>query len=201
MYKIAAFFEFNAKINKKILSEKNKVKKKFGNQIYLNHPVHLTLFTLNILKISELRKIYSQKKIIYKKPLSIKFDKPGIFYNDPLTNGHTIFYHVKKNKKLHEIQLRNLKEINKKINVIKNEKYSFNNKTLRKNYMKFGFPFAGNIWIPHITIASINKNKKSEPFLKKFLNSKINLKCFVNELSFYKINKNEHKFLFRVKNF
>ena len=78
MYKIAAFFEFNAKINKKILSEKNKVKKKFGNQIYLNHPVHLTLFTLNILKISELRKIYSQKKIIYKKPLSIKFDKPGI---------------------------------------------------------------------------------------------------------------------------
>ena len=28
MYKIAAFFEFNAKINKKILSEKNKVKKK-----------------------------------------------------------------------------------------------------------------------------------------------------------------------------
>ena len=28
------------------------------------------------------------------------------------TNGHTIFYHVK-NKKLHEIQLRNLKEINK----------------------------------------------------------------------------------------
>ena len=94
-----------------------------------------------------------------------------------------------------------MKEINKKINVIKNEKYSFNNKTLRKNYMKFGFPFAGKIWIPHITIASINKNKKSEPFLKKFLNSKINLKCFVNELSFYKINKNEHKFLFKVKNF
>ena len=27
MYKIAAFFELNAKINKKILSEKNKVKK------------------------------------------------------------------------------------------------------------------------------------------------------------------------------
>ena len=107
MYKIAAFFEFNEKINKKILSEKNKIKKKFGNQIYLDHPVHMTLFTLKILKISELKKIYSQKKNLSKKPLSIHLDKPGIFYNDPLTNGHTLFYHVKKNKKLHEIQLRN----------------------------------------------------------------------------------------------
>ena len=201
MYKIAAFFEFNEKINKKILSEKNKIKKKFGNQIYLDHPVHMTLFTLKILKISELKKIYSQKKNLSKKPLSIHLDKPGIFYNDPLTNGHTLFYHVKKNKKLHEIQLRNLKKINKKVNVIKNDKNLLNFKTFRKNYMKYGFLFAGKIWIPHTTIASINKNKKSELFLKKFLDSKINLKCFVNELSFYKINKNDHKFLFKVKNF
>ena len=37
MHKIAAFLEFNEKINKKIQSEKNKVKKKFGDQIYLDH--------------------------------------------------------------------------------------------------------------------------------------------------------------------
>ena len=201
MYKIAAFFEFNEKIKKKVLLEKNKVKKKFGNQIYLDHPVHMTLFTINIPKISELSKIYYEKKIVSNKPLSIHFHKPGIFYNDPLTNGHTLFYHVKKNKKLHEIQLRNLKKINKKIKVIKNDKNLLNVETLRKNYMKYGFPFAGKIWIPHTTIASINKNKKSESFLKKFINTKINLKCFVNELSFYKINKNDHKFLFKVKNF
>ena len=33
-----------------------KVKQKFGNQTYLNHPVHLTLFTLKIKKTSELKK-------------------------------------------------------------------------------------------------------------------------------------------------
>ena len=201
MHKIAAFLEFNEKINKKIQSEKNKVKKKFGDQIYLDHPVHLTLFTLNILKISDLIKIYSEKKITSKKHISINIHKPGIFYNDPLTNGHTLFYYVKKNKKLREIQLRNLKKINKKINVIKNNNYLLNIKAFRKNYMKYGFPFSGKIWIPHTTIASINKNKESETFLKKFINSKINLKCFVDELSFYKINKNEHKLLFKVKNF
>ena len=40
MYKIAAFITFNKTIEKNILSKKTKVKVKFGNQIYLNHPVH-----------------------------------------------------------------------------------------------------------------------------------------------------------------
>ena len=58
MYKIAAFIEFDKKIKKKILKQKKIIKKKFGDQSYLNHPVHLTLFTLKIQKISELKKIY-----------------------------------------------------------------------------------------------------------------------------------------------
>ena len=62
MYKIAAFIEFDKKITRKILNQKQIVKKKFGNQIYLNHPVHLTLFTINIKNINKLRKIYSNKK-------------------------------------------------------------------------------------------------------------------------------------------
>ena len=60
MYKIAAFIKFNKKIENKILFQKKKVKDLFGDQTYLNHPVHLTLFTLKIKKISEL-------KIFYKK--------------------------------------------------------------------------------------------------------------------------------------
>ena len=50
MYKVAAFIKFDKKIEKKILQQKKLVKKRFGNQTYLNHPVHLTLFTLNIKK-------------------------------------------------------------------------------------------------------------------------------------------------------
>ena len=53
MYKIAAFIEFDKKITQKILNQKKIVKKKFGNQIYLNHPVHLTLFTLNVKNIDK----------------------------------------------------------------------------------------------------------------------------------------------------
>ena len=62
MYKIAAFIEFDNKITKKILNQKKIIKKVFGKQIYLNHPVHLTLFTLKIQKIYELKKINLEEK-------------------------------------------------------------------------------------------------------------------------------------------
>ena len=96
MYKIAAFIEFDKKITKKILNQKKIVKKKFGNQIYLNHPVHLTLFTLNIKNINKLKKIYINKNKIQSKPFSINVTRQGIFYNDLLTGDHTILYHIKK---------------------------------------------------------------------------------------------------------
>ena len=201
MYKIAAFIEFDKKISNKILKQKKIVKKKFGNQIYLNHPVHLTLFTLNIKKINELKKIYINNKKKESKPLFVNLTKPGIFYNDPLTGGHTFFHYIKKNKRIGEIQLRHLKKINNKLFVYKKNKNLFKNNDLKKNYKKFGFPFAGNIWIPHTTVASIKNLKNDNTYIKKFLSEKIKLKCVIREIKFYKIMKDKHDFLFNVKDF
>ena len=201
MYKIAAFIEFDKKITNKILSQKKVVEKKFGNQIYLKHPVHLTLFTLNIKKISELKNIYINDKGKQSKPFSIIIKRPGIFYNDPLTGGHTFFHHIKKDKKVSEIQLKHLKKINKKLNVFKNNIKLFKNDILKNNYKKYGFPFVNKIWIPHTTIASIKNLKKNNKYIKQFLSKKIKLKCFVEEIKFYKIVKNRHEFLFNVKDF
>jgi hypothetical protein len=201
MYKIAAFIEFDKKITNKILSKKKNFKKKFGNQIYLNHPVHLTLFTLYIKKISELKKIYINNSNKYSKAITINLFKSGIFFNDPITNGHTFFYYIRKTKKISEIQLNNLKKINNKINVLKKNINQFKLPILKKNYKRFGFPFVGEIWIPHTTISSIEDLKQNDKFVKNFLSSKINLKCQVNEIKFYKIHKDKHDFLFNVKNF
>jgi len=200
MYKIAAFIEFDKKIERKILKQKKRVKKLFGNQKYLNHPVHLTLFTLKIQKISDLKKIYKKIVISNKnKSLKVHFNKAGVFINDPLTQGHTIFYNIKKNKKLCSIQINHLKKINKKINVLKHDFNLLKISILRRNYKKYGFPFAGNIWIPHVTIASLKDIKSDHKFIKNFLKSKINLKCQINELKFYKIVKDKHTFLFSTK--
>ena len=201
MYKIAAFIEFDKRITNKILKQKKIVKKKFGNQIYLNHPVHLTLFTLNIKKINELKKIYINNKKKKSKPLFVSLTKPGIFYNDPLTGGHTFFHYIKKNKRIGEIQLRHLKKINNKLFVYRKNKNLFKNNDFKKNYKKFGFPFAGNIWLPHTTVASIKNLKINNKYIKKFLSEKIKLKCAIKEIKFYKIIKDRHVFLFNVKDF
>ena len=201
MYKIAAFIEFDKKITKKILKQKKIVKKKFGNQIYLNHPVHLTLFTLNVKNIDKLKKIYINELKIKSKPFTINVTKPGIFYNDPLTGGHTIFYHIKKNDKINKIQLRHLRKINKNLNILKKNMNLFKNNILKNNYKKYGFPFAGKIWMPHITIASIKNITNNNNYIKYFLSTKTNLKCLVSEIKFYKIIKDRHDFLFSVKDF
>ena len=201
MYKIAAFIEFDKKITRKILNQKQIVKKKFGNQIYLNHPVHLTLFTINIKNINKLRKIYSNKKKVQSKPFPINVTRPGIFYDDPLTEGHTIFYHIKKNDRINKIQLKHLRRINKNLKVLKKNMNLFKNNILKNNYKKYGFPFAGKIWIPHITIASIKNVTNNNKYIKYFLSTKTNHRCLVSEIKFYKIIKDRHDFLFSVKDF
>jgi len=107
---------------------------------------------------------------------------------------------VKKNKNITELQINHLKKINKNLKIIKKNTNMFKNSILKNNYKKYGFPFAGDIWIPHTTVASI-KNLNDKKFLRKFLSSKFKLKCKVKEIKFYKIVKDNHIFLFDVKNF
>ena len=173
--------------------------RKFGNQIYLSHPVHLTLFTLDIKRLNDLKKTYSQYKLKkQKKNLKLTLSKTGIFYNDPLTNGHTLYFSVNKNKELLNLQTKNLKLINKKIDVIKKNIKIFNNSMLKKNYKRYGFPFAGNIWIPHITIASIKNINPKDNFLINFLKIKVKFSDIINEIKFYKVKNNKHFFLFKT---
>ena len=198
MINIGAFIEFDKKINNKVLDYKKRVKKNFGNQRYLNHPVHLTLFTVKIKKVSELKRIYKNDINKKSKPFKIHLTSPNIFFNDPLTKGHTLYYKIKKTQKLKNVQMKHLIKINKNIMVDKSGSFFFKNTILKKNYKKYGFPFTESIWIPHTTIASIEGIKKEDVFIKDFLKSKLDLKYNVTCIKFYKIMKNKHKFLFRV---
>ncbi len=202
MYKIAAFLKLKKANEKKVLNYKKKVKTKFGKQIYLDHPVHLTLFTLRIRSLSKLKTIYlklNSKK--NKKKINLKLYKSAIFYNDPLTNGHTLYFQVMKSKELISAQIKNLIFINKKIKVFKNEANIFENIKLKKNYNKYGFPFAGDIWVPHVTISSINNINTNHKFLKEFLRYKIKLKETIEYIEFYEIKNDKHFFLFKTKFF
>ena len=199
MYKIAAFIKFNKLIENKVLLQKKKVKKKFGNQMYLDHPVHLTLFTINIKKISALKEIYNKIKPKSKKEnIKLHINLAGVFMNDPLTKGHTLFYGVKKSSLLSLAQIKHLKMINNKIYVSKKDFKKINNPLLKKNYFKYGFLFAGKIWLPHITIASIKDVNQDHFFIKNFLKRRVNFKSIAENIEFYRVSNNKHYFLFKT---
>lgn len=201
LYKLVCFLKFNKKIEKEILHLKSLVKKKFGNQIYLDHPVHLTLFTFKTKYLNEINNLYknfnsSKKKI---QNLNITINKSNVFYNDPLTNGHTIYYEIKKNLNLNLLQEKHLKLLSKYILFDKKDLKKFRVAWMKRNFIKYGFPFVGKKWIPHITVSSLSKVEKDHQFIKFFLKKKISFKDKIKEIKFYEIKKNKHKFLFRSK--
>ena len=129
----------------------------------------------------------------------IKITSTGVFLNDPLTKGHTLFFNLRKNIFLNKIQMNHLKIINKNIKIVKKDKNIFKDTIYKKNYNKYGFPFVGKIWIPHVTVASIKKINSDHLFIKNFLKIKVDLKDLINSIEFYKIIKNKHYFLFKTK--
>jgi len=198
MIKIAAFIIPKRKILFKIINFKDKIKKKFGFQPYLLHPPHCTLFTMNVSnKLLTKKKFFNHVKIknSYSTVLSIK--KTGVFFNDPITKGNTIYFKIYKTAFLKILQLELLKIFSKyKIN----SKNKFKYKWMNKNVKKYGYPFIGIKWIPHFTIASL-KNidlNKEKIFIKKFLSKKNNFKEIVKKVHVYKISSEKHIYLWSI---
>lgn len=199
--KIGIFIEPPKKKFAYLSKWKKTIKKKFGNQKYLSHPLHITVAVFDIKK-----KIKKDFYLTLKKEMSLynKFKihvtKTSIFYNDPLTDGDTLFFNIKKNKKIIVFQRKILNHFNKiDKNIFRN--IVFKNKKYQSNYEKFGFPFVGKDWIPHFTIASINsKLKNIKEIYKDFLLEKnFNKQLEVKNFSIWEINKDKHKKILKIK--
>lgn len=199
--KIGIFIEPPRSKSKFLSNWKQIVKKNFGSQKYLSHPLHTTIAVFDIKKKIN-KNIFNQlkKKISSNDSFKIKITKPDIFYNDPLTGGDTLFFGIKRNQKLINFQKKILNHFNKiNKNIIRN--FVFKNKKYQSNYIKFGFPFVGEDWIPHFTIASVkDKTFKKKKIFKKFLSEKNFSKDMeINYFSIWEINKDKHKRIYKYK--
>ena len=187
--KIAVFIEPNNKLKNNILYWKKIIKKRIGNQIYLNHPPHLTLFTLNLKKLTD-KNILSIKELVERyKFFKIKIKNPSIFFNDPLTKGQTLHYSLNKNDKLKVLQKKLLNVFNNfSLNRSKKNKLKGLMKT---NFKKYGYPFCGKNWDPHFTIASIKQSKNSE-IIDNFIKKKIKIDFTVSKISLWHLRGEKH---------
>tara|TARA_B100000029_G_scaffold507570_1_gene592484 strand:- start:670 stop:1266 length:597 start_codon:yes stop_codon:yes gene_type:complete len=187
---IALFILPNESLNKEIILWKQKASIIKLQQMYNNHPPHMTIINLNINSLSnviqELTKLFSTIK-----KFKIEVNKSDVFYNDTATNGgHTLYFKSKPNDSLYSLQLKIAEKLIQ-YKIKSDSKYNFNKINLINNYNKYGFPFIGNVWIPHFTITSIQTHQKNI-FIEKFLSYKINYSINVNKISLWEITGDNH---------
>jgi len=195
---LVALIKPNKKIYKEVKKIKKEVFKKFGNQKYLDHFPHVTIFDLKVNKFSIPKKFKNAIKInhLNMKDLQLSFKKRYYFKTDPITQKCTFVIFIKKNQILKKIQLKLLekfKDIKQKKNI------RFKNDEFNKNNNKFGYPFVNKNWKPHLTIASMNKIYISDSLFKNFLKSKKHLQENFKYVYFYKYSNGRHFFLWKSK--
>lgn len=167
------------KLYEKILRIKNMFLKKVGQCIYLNDPPHITLGVLKLenkflddfIKFEDngLKGFDNKVEIIGKR----------IFSGDIITGKEAPVYLIKLTPNLKNLQQKLLKFLNtyrngQVVNRYLGDKFG---SELNKNISDYGYPFIGEIWIPHIGIASIDKEKLE--------NSNINWKSEIIEKEYY----------------
>lgn len=171
------------KLKKEIISRKIK-------HSYADHPPHMTLLNIKISNFEKAMELITPeiKKI---QKFNISVDKKSVFENDIFTGGQTSYLGIKKNDYLFSIQ-KKLADLLKEFK--KNQQFSniyINNKKYKNSFQRYGFPFVGNHWIPHFTIASI----KDKNFTSRNISENLNLKFEfqVKCLSLWEIEDNYHR--------
>ena len=199
--KIGIFIEPQKNKSNFLHNWKKIIKTNFGKQKYLTHPLHASIAVFKLKKKINDKFFLSLKnemKLFAK--FRINITKPNIFYNDALTGGDTLFFGIKKNLKLILFQKMILKHFRQIDNEISRDDF-FKNKKFQSNYKNYGFPFVGQDWIPHFTIASVKTNtKEKKEIFKNFLaekNFKKNMD--VKNFSVWKINKDIHKKILQIR--
>ena len=191
MAEYAIFIEPDQQLSELILSEKRKLKKAFGHQEYLSHPPHSTLYFSEMLDIELwLSKLKEQIKELNHKSVAILIKDKFVFRNDILAGGgDTIVYKAELSKELLELQIQIGKTL-RDFSLNKNKQHSFSG-VLAKSYEEFGFPFLGDHWIPHFTLASI-KDPESELYVQEFLSKSFQYEFEIDSISVWKVDGGSH---------
>jgi hypothetical protein len=175
-----------------IQSWKERVYELEPNAIYLDHPVHCTFFLIisNIQKENDLINCLEECcKLIPK--FIIEFDNWHIFWSDKSTGGDTISLQIKPNNVLFYLQ----EKIATSLMKFK-ERTVGDQITWQGDYLlsqeKYGFPFIGKHWLPHISVASVcNKGKN---IIEEIINSKdIKVPELISKISLFRIDGRLHE--------
>lgn len=194
MIKYAVFIEPEGDLKKFICSYKEKIALALPGQPYCNHPPHSTLF---VSILDEPSKWLDTLKLVIQKqgPFLLRVNSRIIFYDDILADGgHTIALKVEPSKQLFSLQLMVANTLRGFINKDEIDSASkfFTKEPFRSSYLKYGFAFVGEHWIPHFSIASL-KISKTDKLIKDFENHSFDYTMTVKDISVWQVEQDKHR--------
>ena len=153
-----AFILPNVKLEHEIMFWKGLVESNCPDQFYTKHLPHLTILNIKVKDINiALKK--SIETINEYNSFQIRIEKKGVFWNDFGTHGgHTLFYEVKKNQYILNLQKVLAESLTSEVIREEGSIYKEKGYEMDLSYKKYGSPFIGEQWIPHFSIASLNKD-------------------------------------------
>ena len=176
---------------------KNKIRKDFPKQPYTDHPPHLTLINLDSIDETEaIKKLSSLSEKL--DSIKVEVNSRNVFLNDAYTGGDTIYFGLKQSNSLMKLQILiadALAPIKKNTNLSNDFK---NDSLLYISNKNYGFPYVGDHWIPHFTVASLTTNKRKK-ILKNFLSLPASFDFEINRFSIWRIHEDVHIKLKTIK--
>ena len=188
MNKIGVLYFCEDELKKEFIETKKNFQSKSTKSKYLNHPAHISIYVFEP-KIDNYSNLIDDFKMMEKiiDKIYVEMDKWIVFEKDFLTNLNTLCLDIKKIKSLYNFQ--------KKIADLLN-KYAKKSTDIKlidvflKSQKKYGYPFIGEHWIPHISVGSMNLPKKK---LLELSYNHINSKnLIIDKIGLYEIIDDEH---------
>ena len=196
MIKLGVFYCVDGILKNDVQSIKSFFKTKSKESKYLNHLVHSTLYVFEIEseKINDvIEKFQSLQEVL--SPVFSEINKWRVFENDVLTNLNTLCLDIELSNDLFNLQMN---VVNAFLGIhLKKPNTDFEG-LLKESYNQFGYPFVGKHWIPHITIGSLDiEKKKLTEFSEEMINFPRAIK--INNLGLFKIEADSHSLIKRIE--
>ena len=188
--KYGIFWIPNEELSQYVESLKNRFRKVEPDAIFLNHPVHSTIFLFNALEQDQFEII----KCIKNEKINFLVNSWKIFENDLVTQGDTFSIGLVPNSFAFDLQ----RDLAESLLMIIKKPISYNNQwegKYKESYERYGFPFVGSHWIPHLTIASVKNEGKKLIDEIKTTTIKLNQKESSGNLALFKIIGDSHQLI------
>ena len=196
----AVFLEPQGMLRQEIISLKNLVNETLPGQKYCNHPPHCTLI---FGAYQEPEKWMDELHVAVSlcDPFELDTENFHVFYHDQQAGGgHTVVIRIENSSSLFSTQAK-VGEIlsSHKLDLPDQARLAILKKEPFKTSMeRYGFPFIGEHWLPHFSIASL-KIRKDSLFLKKLLQRSVSYNFMLGDLSIWEVDGDRHTKLYTIQ--